>query len=151
MGTPTTLEHSIQNAYLKGEPNQTRVRALDLTTCPVLAIQLSDHFVYIENQFFITSTVVDGVEIKNRIGDALVDRIIRAHQEGTPWRACVMIPLLPGYTFPIDTAEASSVRLILECQNRTISRGAQSIFSRLKKQGIDVSTIFSFLLEKFPC
>lgn len=50
-----------------------------------------------------------------------------------------MIPLLPGYTFPIDTAEASSVRLILECQNRTISRGAQSIFSRLKKEGIDVS------------
>ena len=49
-----------------------------------------------------------------------------------------MIPLLPGYTFPIDTAEASSVRLILECQNRTISRGAQSIFSRLKKEGIDV-------------
>ena len=120
---------------------EVRVRVLSLTTSTFLAIQLSDHFVYIENQFFITSTVVDGVEIKNRIGDALVDRIIRAHQEGTPWRACIMIPLLPGYTFPIDTAEASSVRLILECQNRTISRGAQSIFSRLKKQGIDVSNI----------
>ena len=116
-----------------------RVRFMELMTLAFPAIQLSDHFVYIENQFFITSTVVDGVEIKNRIGDALVDRIIRAHQEGTPWRACIMIPLLPGYTFPIDTAEASSVRLILECQNRTISRGAQSIFSRLKKQGIDVS------------
>lgn len=122
MGTPTSVEHSIQNAYLK-------------------AIQLSDHFVYIENQFFITSTVVDGVEIENRIGDALVDRIIRAHREGTPWKACIVIPLLPGYTFPLDTAEASSVRLILECQNRTISRGTQSIFSRLRKEDIDVSDI----------
>lgn len=84
--------------------------------------------------------MVDGVEIQNRIGDAIVDRIIRAHKAGTKWKACVMIPLLPGYTFPIDTAEASSVRLILECQNRTICRGTQSIFSRLKKEGIDVST-----------
>lgn len=75
------------------------------------AIQLSEHFVYIENQFFITSTVVDGVEIENRIGDALVDRIIRAHKEGTPWRACIVIPLLPGYPAPLDTAEASSVSI----------------------------------------
>ncbi|KAJ9102280.1 hypothetical protein QFC19_004828 [Naganishia cerealis] len=125
MGTATKVEHSIQNAYLK-------------------AIQLSDHFVYIENQFFITSTVVDGVEIENRIGDALVDRIIRAHKDGTPWRACIVIPLLPGYPAPLDTAEASSVRLILECQNRTISRGTQSIFSRLRKQGIDPDDYITF-------
>ncbi len=75
----------------------------------ISAIQLSEHFVYIENQFFITSTVVDNVEIENRIGDALVDRIIRAHQSNTPWRACIVIPLLPGYALPIDTPAASSV------------------------------------------
>ena len=103
------------------------------------AIELSEHFVYIENQFFITSTVVDGVPIQNGIGDALVDRIIRAHKEKTPWKCCVVIPLLPGYTYPIDSGEGSSVRLIMECQNRTISRGSASIFSRLRKEGIDVS------------
>jgi hypothetical protein len=27
----------------------------------------------------------------------------------------------------------------MECQNRTISRGSASIFSRLRKEGIDVS------------
>lgn len=125
MGTDTKIEHSIQNAYIK-------------------AIQLSEHFVYIENQFFITSTVVDGVEVENRIGDALVDRIIRAFKEKTPWRACIVIPLLPGYAFPIDTAEASSVRLIMECQNRTICRGTQSIFSRLRKEGIDPDDYITF-------
>lgn len=119
MGTLEKIEHSIQNAYRK-------------------SIELSEHFVYIENQFFITSTVVDGVQVANGIGDALVDRIIRAHKEGTKWKACIVIPLLPGYTFPIDAAEASSVRLILECQNRTICRGTTSIFSRLRKEGIDV-------------
>ncbi|EIW66666.1 hypothetical protein TREMEDRAFT_34686 [Tremella mesenterica DSM 1558] len=125
MSTLTKIEHSIQNAYCK-------------------SIELSEHFVYIENQFFITSTVVDGVRIQNGIGDALVERAIRAHREGTKWRACIVIPLLPGYTFPIDSDKASSVRLILECQNRTISRGTHSIFSRLRKEGIDPDEYITF-------
>ncbi|KAG9102619.1 Phospholipase D1 [Ceratobasidium sp. 370] len=118
LGTQNRVEHSIQNAYLK-------------------AIQLSEHFVYIENQFFITSTTVNDVVVENRIGDALVNRIIRAHHDGVKWRACIVIPLLPGFTFPIDHGEASAVRLIMECQNRTISRGPNSIFARLRKEGID--------------
>nr|XP_019045930.1 phospholipase D [Kwoniella bestiolae CBS 10118]OCF24860.1 phospholipase D [Kwoniella bestiolae CBS 10118] len=125
MGTLTKIEHSIQNAYVK-------------------SIELSEHFIYIENQFFITSTIVDGVQIENQIGDALVNRIIRAHREDTPWKACIVIPLLPGYTYPIDSGEASSVRLILECQNRTISRGTHSIFSRLRKEGIDPDEYITF-------
>ncbi|TFK40629.1 hypothetical protein BDQ12DRAFT_679780 [Crucibulum laeve] len=118
MGTPGRIEHSIQNAYLK-------------------AIQLSEHFVYIENQFFITSTVVNDVKVENNIGDAIVHRIIRAHREGTPWKCCIVIPLLPGFTFPVDHSDASAIRIILECQNRTIARGPNSIFSRLRKEGID--------------
>ncbi|KAI5121406.1 hypothetical protein M0805_003178 [Coniferiporia weirii] len=118
MGTPTKVEHSIQNAYLK-------------------AIQMSDHFVYIENQFFITSTTVNDTPVENKIGDALVHRIIRAYREGTKWKACIMIPLLPGFPFSVDHSDASSVRIILECQNRTICRGPNSIFARLRKEGID--------------
>ncbi|CAE6425545.1 unnamed protein product [Rhizoctonia solani] len=89
LGTQNRVEHSIQNAYLK-------------------AIQLSEHFVYIENQFFITSTTVNDVAIENKIGDALVNRIIRAHHDKVKWRACILIPLLPGFTFPIDHGEASA-------------------------------------------
>jgi len=62
-------------------------------------------------EFFITSTVVDGIVIENRIGDALVNRIIQARDEGTAWRACIVIPTLPGYTYPIDSDAASSVSL----------------------------------------
>lgn len=95
------------------------------------AIQLSEHFVYIENQFFITSyvpsifssvavclcvcarTVVDDVPVENKIGDALVNRIIRAHHDGIPWRACILIPLLPGFSMPVDHSDASAVRICL--------------------------------------
>jgi phospholipase D1/2 len=54
--------------------------------------------------------VVGDIEVENKIGDALVSRIIRAHREGTKWRACILIPLLPGFTFPVDHDSASAVR-----------------------------------------
>ncbi|KAJ3730986.1 phospholipase D [Lentinula guzmanii] len=127
MGTPSRIEHSIQNAYLK-------------------AIQMSEHFVYFENQFFITSTVINDVKIENKIGDALVQRILRAYRDGTPWKCCIVIPVLPGFVFPVDHSDASAVRIILECQNRTFARGPHSIFARLRKEGIDPDdyiTVFS--------
>ncbi|KAG8849555.1 Phospholipase D1 [Tulasnella sp. 330] len=108
------------------------------------SIELSEHFVYIENQFFVTSTVVNDVTVENNIGDALVHRAIRAHRSGTKWRAVIVIPLLPGFTFPIDHNDASAIRLIVELQNRSICRGPHSIFSRLRKEGINPSDYITF-------
>ncbi|KAJ8519021.1 hypothetical protein ONZ45_g3982 [Pleurotus djamor] len=127
LGTNNRIEHSIEHAYLK-------------------AIHQSEHFIYIENQFFITSTVVNDVRVENRIGEAISQRIIRAHREGTPFKCCILIPLLPGFTFPVDHSDASAIRIILECQNRTIARGPHSIFGRLRKEGInpdDYISVFS--------
>ncbi|KAK0555630.1 Phospholipase D1 [Tilletia horrida] len=112
------VECSIQNAYLKA--------------------------IHIENQFFVTSTVVEGTKIENKIGDALVSRIIRAHREGTPWRAIIVIPLIPGFPMPIDSADATSIRIIVQCQARSISRGQHSIFGRLRREGIDPEDYISF-------
>ncbi|KAG6903141.1 hypothetical protein C0995_004688 [Termitomyces sp. Mi166 len=69
---------------------------------------MSEHFVYIENQFFITSTTVNDVKVENQIGDAIVHRTIRAYRDGTPWKCCIVIPLLPGFTFPVDHSDASA-------------------------------------------
>ena len=52
LGTSDRVEQSIQNAYLKGMyPARISLK----TANSRIAIQLSEHFVYIENQFFITS------------------------------------------------------------------------------------------------
>lgn len=111
-------EQSIQNAYVK-------------------LIEESDHFVYIENQFFITSTDTLNTRVVNRIGDALVERIIRAHERGEDWQACIVIPLVPGFQNTVKEAEGSSVRLIMQFQYRSICRGPSSIFGRLEAVGID--------------
>ena len=42
-------------------------------------IEGAQYFVYIENQFFISSTA--GSAVQNRVAQALVNRIIRAHKE----------------------------------------------------------------------
>ena len=55
LGTSDRIEHSIQNAYLKGRPYPIRFGTKFKQLLLFTAIQLSEHFVYIENQFFITS------------------------------------------------------------------------------------------------
>lgn len=64
--------------------------------CPFSPCQLRSSIVRSQNQFFISSTEVEGTVIENKIGAALVSRIVRAHTEGTPWRAMIVCPLVPG-------------------------------------------------------
>ena len=125
LGTPEMTEHSIMNAYIK-------------------LIEQSDHFVYIENQFFISSCEIEGTKIENRIGDALVERIIRASQRNEDWRAVIVIPLMPGFQNTVDQPDGTSVRLIMQCQYRSICRGDSSIFGRVRAQGIEPEDYIQF-------
>ncbi|KAF2964572.1 hypothetical protein GQX73_g8995 [Xylaria multiplex] len=126
LGFPKDVrEHSIQTAYVK-------------------LIEESEHFVYMENQFFITSTETLNTKVVNRIGDALVERILRAHRNDEEWRCCILIPLMPGFQNTVDQAEGSSVRLIMQFQYRSICRGPHSIFGRLEAAGINPEDYISF-------
>ena len=125
LGTPGVTEQSIQNAYIK-------------------LIEQSEHFVYIENQFYISSCEVEGTRIENKIGDALVERIIRASQKKEEWRAVIIIPLMPGFQNTVDQQDGTSVRLIMQCQFRSICRGEASIFGRVRAQGIEPEDYIQF-------
>ncbi|ERT03002.1 hypothetical protein HMPREF1624_01306 [Sporothrix schenckii ATCC 58251] len=121
----TDVECSIQTAYIS-------------------MIEESEHFVYIENQFFITSTETLNVKIVNRIGDALVERIIRANHDDEDWKCVIIIPLMPGFQNSVADQEGTSVRLILQCQYRSICRGENSIFGRLRAAGIEPEDYIQF-------
>lgn len=124
-GTPERTEHSIMTAYAK-------------------MIEESEHFVYIENQFFISSCVTDVTTIKNSIGDALVERVVRAAKNQDSWRAMILIPLMPGFQNTVDSEGGTSVRLIMQYQFRSICRGESSIFGRLRAQGIEPEDYIQF-------
>uniref|UniRef100_A0A8C3GBS5 Phospholipase n=1 Tax=Cyclopterus lumpus TaxID=8103 RepID=A0A8C3GBS5_CYCLU len=89
-----TNESSILNAY-------------------VHTIENSEHYIYIENQFFI-SCADDGKTIYNGIGDAIVNRILRAHRsEQKKFRVFVVVPLLPGFEGDIKCGGGNAIQAIL--------------------------------------
>uniref|UniRef100_A0A3Q2WQR7 Phospholipase n=1 Tax=Haplochromis burtoni TaxID=8153 RepID=A0A3Q2WQR7_HAPBU len=106
-------EESIHNAY-------------------VHVIKNSQHFIYIENQFFISCA--DNKYVFNQIGDAIAERIIRAYREGKTYRVYVVTPLLPGFEGDINTGGGSAIQAVMHFNYRTMNRGDHSIISQLKKE-----------------
>ncbi|KAH8813952.1 phospholipase D/nuclease [Flagelloscypha sp. PMI_526] len=108
-------ENSIQQAYIE-------------------LITNAEHYIYIENQFFVTNTV-EGQSITNQIGRALVDRIIKAAKAGEKFKVVVTIPEVPG--FAGDIKAASAVQTILAAQWRGINRGGNSIYEKIREAGYE--------------
>uniref|UniRef100_A0A6Q2Y1J3 Phospholipase n=1 Tax=Esox lucius TaxID=8010 RepID=A0A6Q2Y1J3_ESOLU len=106
-------EESIHNAY-------------------VHAIKASQHYIYIENQFFISCA--DNKHVFNKIGDAIAERIIKAYREGKRFRVYVVTPLLPGFEGDINTGGGSAIQAVMHYNYRTMIRGDCSITSQLKRE-----------------
>ncbi|GAM89123.1 hypothetical protein ANO11243_071580 [Dothideomycetidae sp. 11243] len=121
-----STEHSIMNAYID-------------------AIENSKHFIYIENQFFIT-TSGDKMRkpVRNRIGQAIVDRIKRAHKLGDPFQIIVVMPAIPAFAGDLKSDVALGTRAIMEFQYYSIIRGGQSIYELLTNAGIDPTKYIKF-------
>ncbi|ORZ14030.1 hypothetical protein BCR42DRAFT_417891 [Absidia repens] len=120
------LEQSIQSAYIS-------------------AITEARHYVYIENQFFITTTEDDpNYIIKNQIGAAMVNRIIRAHDENEKFKIFVVIPLLPAFPADLSTKAARDAKAVMHYQYTSICRGNKSIFEKLRRAGVDPENYIRF-------
>ncbi|KAG8626764.1 hypothetical protein KVT40_005709 [Elsinoe batatas] len=124
-------EHSIQNAY-----------------CEI--IRNAQHFVYIENQFFITATGEEQSPIHNQIGRAIVDAVVRAAKEGRKFRVILIIPAVPGFAGDLREDAAMGTRAIMDYQYKSINRGEHSIFGQIKKAGFDPTQyVFVFNLRSY--
>lgn len=115
-GKPT--EHSIANAYID-------------------AITNAQHFVYIENQFFITATGDNQKPVENKLGAAMVNRIVRAHQNNEVFHIIVLMPAVPAFAGDLKSDGALGTRAIMEFQYNSISRGGHSIMEAARQQGVD--------------
>eukprot|EP00945_MAST-04E_sp_MAST-4E-sp1_P002754 g2754.t1 len=94
------------------------------------AIQGSSHFIYIENQFFCTGCKNDE-EIGNRIGEALRNRIVRAHKNKEKFRVMVVLPLFPEVNGHCSKSN-TGLRSILHWQLSSINLGKRSLLQKLK-------------------
>ncbi|KAK1965694.1 phospholipase D/nuclease [Colletotrichum sublineola] len=103
-------EHSIANAYID-------------------AITNARHF------FFITATSNEQHPVTNKIGRAMVDRIIRADREGEDFKIVVAMPAVPAFAGDLKADDALGTRAIMEFQYNSISRGGHSIMETLRSEG----------------
>lgn len=103
------IERSIQNAYL------------DL-------IKNSKHLIYIENQFFVSST--SGKPVSNLIAEALAERVTRAAKNSEDFKLVICLPLLPGFEGDILEKAGNVMRIQLGWLYHTLGRGQNSIMAR---------------------
>ncbi|XP_058588372.1 phospholipase D1 isoform X2 [Neofelis nebulosa] len=99
-------------------------------TAYIHVIENSKHYIYIENQFFISCA--DDKVVFNKIGDAIAQRILKAHRENQRYRVYVVIPLLPGFEGDISTGGGNALQAIMHFNYRTMCRGENSILGQLK-------------------
>jgi hypothetical protein len=105
-------ESSIMNAYL------------DL-------IKNSRQFIYIENQFFISSTSDQGV--KNEIVQCLVDRILKAHKHNEQFKVVIFMPAMPSFEEHLDQEKGMVMQFQIGLQNETISKAKRSLLNQLRE------------------
>ncbi|XP_012322130.1 phospholipase D1 isoform X3 [Aotus nancymaae] len=98
----------------------------------VYVIENSKHYIYIENQFFISCA--DDKVVFNKVGDAIAQKILKAHRENKRFRVYVVIPLLPGFEGDISTGGGNALQAIMHFNYRTMCRGENSILGQLKAE-----------------
>ncbi|POS88415.1 hypothetical protein EPUL_000168 [Erysiphe pulchra] len=112
-----SIEHSINNAYID-------------------IINQSQHYVYIENQFFITATDDDQRPVRNKIGAAIVERVVRAYREGQNYKIIILIPSVPAFAGDLGADDALGTRAIMEFQYHSICRNGHSILEKIERAGV---------------
>lgn len=119
------VEKSVQNAYIG-------------------MISDARHSIYIENQFFIAGGDQMKEKFHNKVGDAIVERILRAARAGEKFRATIIIPAIPGFAGDIQGDAAVSIRAIMNFQYKSINRGNQSILERIHSAGFNPADYIQF-------
>jgi len=83
-------------------------------------------------------------DLKNEIGIALVNRILKAHDKGQKFRVIVVMPLMPAFEADIMSSEAGTLRKVMHFQYVSICRGGNSIMERLEARGINPDQYIGF-------
>jgi phospholipase D1/2 len=123
------------------EPNH---RERSVHTAYLDLIHSSKRFIYIENQFFISSTIESASTVKNEIANEIYKRIALAILNKQDFKVWIILPLIPGFAGELDDAEAVIPRVIMYWQYNTINRGAGSLMARVADLGVDPSKYISF-------
>ena len=123
-GFETKVERSIYEAYMN-------------------AIDKAEHYIYIENQFFVSSTSYNGIVLFNQIAAKIEEKIVQAHSKNKTFRVYIVLPLVPGFPGQIGQTGGAVPQKIQNWMYLTLCRGRDNLFSRLFQRGIPVTDYIS--------
>ena len=107
-------------------------------------IEKAEKFIYIENQFFISSNA--GSPVENQISAAILNKVRAAVREKRTFRVIVIVPVHPegGYK------DTMTVRYIMGWQYKTVCKGGYSMVETFRREfpGVDVYDYFNFYVVK---
>ncbi len=140
-GLPDGSNVSIQvlrsvSAWSAGQPHEDSIHKAYLHL-----IENAEHFIYIENQFFISSQ--DDANVENKIQLALVERIHLAYKSKKKFSVIIFMPLKPE--FAGDYESVSPLGAITHWNYATLFSGKDSLFERLENKGVPRSSIPSYV------
>ena len=104
--------------------------------CYLHLIETAERFIYIENQYFISSTseTFDLLkDIKNKIVKAIYARIKKAVQLNEDLKVYILIPALPGAEGNLQERAGKILQVLMALQNFTIGEGDESLIGKLSK------------------
>lgn len=101
-------------------------------------IKNAQHFIYIENQFFISSQNGSWGKVQNEVQSAIVERIVRAHKANEDFHVMIIIPLKPEFSGDWDDndGDGKALRTVTFWVEATLYRGEDSLFSKLESMNI---------------
>eukprot|EP01080_Neovahlkampfia_damariscottae_P009934 gene9934-2255_t len=104
-------------------------------------IQKAQHYIYIENQFFISSSGIKQKNPQNKILAAIITKIKWAIEYKKSFKLIVLLPIQPSR----DASEGAA-RIMIYWTHNTIYRGDNSLFSILESEfpDVDISNYIAF-------
>jgi len=115
------------------------------------AIKNSKHFIFIENQFFISSQEVRTgmpmihLKVENQILSAIADRIVRAYEKKEDFHVIIVLPLKPEFPGKWKGKSGKDLRAVSYWNYMSIYSGEHSLYKRLENGKIPQDAIPRYL------
>jgi len=142
---PVVGTHSVQICRSVSRWSSGTFTEVSVLSAYISVIEKSKHFLYFENQFFVTSFSEEASQVFNQLGLALFRRILAAHKAGERFHIFVVLPLTPGFPGKIVDRDAVALRRVMEFQYRCLVKDdGTALLQRLDAAGIDYRLYISF-------
>lgn len=114
--------------------------------CYLTLIKEARHFIYLENQFFISSYTQSTTEeekgrddmVRNRVSKAIYRRICEAIERNEPFKVIIFIPLLPAAEGNLDQIDKGNlIKVLLGLQNLSLALGIDSLIKSISRLNVN--------------